>query len=75
MDIAQRQKTASELNAAILQSQCLDKESRLPALLKIMLWSQAQLEEKGCSYPHVVDLVTGQLAMPEAGGSGGKATG
>ena len=64
MDIAQRQKTASELNAAILQSQCLEKESRLPMLLKILLWSQGQLDEKCSSYPKIVDLVTGQLSLP-----------
>ncbi|GAX82418.1 hypothetical protein CEUSTIGMA_g9846.t1 [Chlamydomonas eustigma] len=63
MDIAQRQKTASELNAAILHSQCLDKESRLPTLLKILFWSQAQLDDK-CAYPHITDLVTGQLGLP-----------
>ena len=65
LDIAQRQKTASELNAAILQSQCADKESRLPLLIKTLLWSQHQLDEKA-EYPHVTDLVTGQLSEPKA---------
>lgn len=65
MDIAQRQKTASELNSAILQSQCVEKESRLPMLIKMLLWSQQQLDEKA-TYPHITDLITGQLAEPKA---------
>ena len=63
LDVAQRQKTASELNGAILESQCLDKESRLPGLLKLLLWSQGQLDEKCSSYPRIVDLATGQLSL------------
>jgi len=46
LDNAQRQKTASELNAAILTSQCQEKDPKLPALLKMLLWSQQQLDEK-----------------------------
>ena len=37
LDVAQRQKTASELNAAILASQCQENEPRLPVLLKLMV--------------------------------------
>lgn len=65
MENAQRQKTASELNAAILQSQCVEKEPRLIMLVKTMLWSQGQLEEK-CTFPMLTDLVTGQLSEPGA---------
>jgi hypothetical protein len=64
LDVAQRHKTAGELNGAILESQCQDKESRLPMLLKLLLWSQGQLDEKCSSYPRIVDLVTGQLSLP-----------
>lgn len=64
MAIAQRQKTASELNAAILHSQCLEKEARLPMLVKMLLWAQCQLEER-CNFPKVIDLVTGQLSDPK----------
>ena len=38
--MSQRQKTASELNAAILSSQCQEREPRLPHLLRMMLWAQ-----------------------------------
>lgn len=63
MDIAQRQKTASELNAAILSSQCQEKEPRLPNLMKLLIWAQNQLEEK-VQYPKIRDLVSAQLLEP-----------
>ena len=46
LEPAQRQKTASELNAAILTSQCQEKDPKLPTLLKMMSWSQKLLAEK-----------------------------
>ncbi|CAL5229989.1 g13423 [Coccomyxa viridis] len=63
MDISQRQKTASELNAAILSSQCQEAEPRLPTLLKLLLWAQNQLDNK-LQYPRMVDLVAGRLSDP-----------
>lgn len=63
MDVAQRQKTASELNAAILSSQGQEKEPRLVLLLKMMLWAQQQLDEKA-AYPKVTDLATASLSGP-----------
>lgn len=61
MDVSQRQKTASELNAAILSSQGQEKEPRLLLLLKMMLWAQQQLDEKA-TYPKVIDLATANLS-------------
>lgn len=61
MDVSQRQKTASELNAAILSSQGQEKEPRLLLLLKMMLWAQQQLDEKA-TYPKT-DLATANLSM------------
>ncbi|KXZ45335.1 hypothetical protein GPECTOR_56g432 [Gonium pectorale] len=66
MDVAQRQKTASELNAAILASQAQEREPRLPLLLKMLLWAQAQLDERA-SYPRVNDLATAALVPPTKG--------
>ncbi|CAL8469376.1 g8917 [Coccomyxa elongata] len=63
MDISQRQKTASELNAAILSSQCQEREPRLPGLLKLLLWAQNQLDCKA-NYPRMNDLVSGSLSEP-----------
>lgn len=45
LEPAQRQKTASELNAAILDSQCQDKDPKLPAMLKLLMWAQEQLKQ------------------------------
>ncbi|GAM20264.1 hypothetical protein SAMD00019534_034390 [Acytostelium subglobosum LB1] len=60
VDNSQRQKTASELNAAILVSQSQDKDPKLPTILKMLNWAQAQLEEK-CIYPNMKNLVTGEF--------------
>ncbi|GAB0496565.1 hypothetical protein MMPV_007878 [Pyropia vietnamensis] len=43
---SQRQKIASELNAAILASQNQETMPRLPGLLRKVLWAEGQLEEK-----------------------------
>lgn len=63
LEPSQRQKTASELNAAILTSQSHDKEPKLPSLLKMLLWAQSQLDER-LLYPKISDLVTVSLQDP-----------
>lgn len=65
MDASQRQKTASELNAAILSSQCHETEPRVALLLKMMLWAQQRLDER-LIYPKIVDLVAAQPGGPAA---------
>jgi glucose-induced degradation protein 8 len=60
---SQRQKTASELNAAILEKQCQDKDPKLPAVLKLLVWAQEQLKERGVDFP-VMDVVTAELSDP-----------
>lgn len=70
MEPSQRQKTASELNAAILSSQRHETEPRVALVLKLMLWAQQRLDER-VSYPKIADLVAaapGGGAAP-AGGS------
>jgi hypothetical protein len=63
MDVAQRQKTASELNAAILASQSQEAEPKLPNLLKLLVWAQKQLDEKAV-YPRVENLTSAELVEP-----------
>ncbi|EFJ33948.1 hypothetical protein SELMODRAFT_437992 [Selaginella moellendorffii] len=63
LDFSQRQKTASELNAAILTSQSHEKDPKLPSLLKMLIWSQNQLDEK-VSYPRINDIVAARLEDP-----------
>jgi hypothetical protein len=74
LELAQRHKTASELNAAILASQGQEREPRLLLLLKLMLWAQQQLGEKA-SYPRMHDLATAALGSGGGGSSGGGARG
>lgn len=64
---AQRQKTASELNAAILTNQCQEKDPKLPALLKLLLWTQDQLKEYA-DFPEM-DIQKAVLATPSSSSS------
>eukprot|EP01085_Mycamoeba_gemmipara_P002865 Mycagemm_TRINITY_DN8791_c0_g1::TRINITY_DN8791_c0_g1_i2::g.2865::m.2865 type:complete len:154 gc:universal TRINITY_DN8791_c0_g1_i2:635-174(-) len=50
VDGTMRHRLASELNAAILAAQYQDQEPRLPQLLKLLLFSQSQLDDK-CVFP------------------------
>ncbi|KAM7525123.1 hypothetical protein LguiA_015025 [Lonicera macranthoides] len=63
LDISQRLKTASEVNAAILTSQSHEKDPKLPSLLKMLLWAQNQLDEKA-AYPRINNLSTAALEDP-----------
>ncbi|KAL5495296.1 hypothetical protein ACEPAI_759 [Sanghuangporus weigelae] len=54
---AQRLKTAGELNAAILEKFSHGKEAKLVALIKLLCWGEAALEEKA-EFPKV-DLRNG----------------
>ncbi|KAJ0976070.1 hypothetical protein J5N97_018035 [Dioscorea zingiberensis] len=63
LDLSQRLKTASEVNAAILTSQSHEKEPKLPSLLKMLIWAQNQLDEKAV-YPHITDLVKATIEDP-----------
>ncbi|EJD03988.1 uncharacterized protein FOMMEDRAFT_146087 [Fomitiporia mediterranea MF3/22] len=49
---AQRLKTAGELNAAILENFSHGKEAKLVALIKLLCWGEAALEEKA-EFPKV----------------------
>ncbi len=60
---AQRQKIASELNAAILASQCQERQPKLPALLQMLSWAQGQLAEK-LSFPRIHNYLTAELEEP-----------
>ncbi|KAI9331437.1 CTLH/CRA C-terminal to lish motif domain-containing protein [Zopfochytrium polystomum] len=62
LDYGQRQKTASELNAAILTSLCQERDPKLPSLLKMLVWAQDQLEEK-MSFPKIKNLAECELEL------------
>lgn len=59
---SQRQKIASELNAAILANQNQETMPRLPALLRKVLWAEGQLEEK-VRFPHM-SVMDAELKEP-----------
>mmetsp|Transcript_67369 Transcript_67369/g.140371 ORF Transcript_67369/g.140371 Transcript_67369/m.140371 type:complete len:279 (+) Transcript_67369:98-934(+) len=58
-----RHKTASELNAAILASQAQEKESKLPMLLKMLVWAQDQLS-RHARFPRIDSLVKARPRAP-----------
>ncbi|KAK6183937.1 glucose-induced degradation protein 8 homolog [Patella vulgata] len=53
-----RQKVASELNAAILEA---DATPKLANLLKLLLWSQDELDKKKEKYPKMTDISKGSI--------------
>ncbi|KAG0737434.1 hypothetical protein G6F57_012748 [Rhizopus arrhizus] len=64
----QRQKTASELNAAILINQSQEKDPKLPNLLKMLAWSQEQLDER-MNYPKIENWVKADLVVRDENGN------
>ncbi|KAL2524181.1 LisH and RanBPM domains containing protein [Abeliophyllum distichum] len=63
LDVSQRMKTASEVNAAILTSQSHEKDPKLPSILKMLIWAQNLLDEKA-AYPRISNLSTAALEDP-----------
>ncbi|KAI8873247.1 hypothetical protein GQ42DRAFT_170766 [Ramicandelaber brevisporus] len=62
LDFAQRQQTANELNSAILKTLNQPSESKLPALVKLLSWSQSQLDDRAI-YPRLNDITSGELVV------------
>ncbi|XP_012447690.1 protein GID8 homolog isoform X2 [Gossypium raimondii] len=63
LDISQRLKTASEVNAAVLTSQSHEKDPKLPSLLKMLIWAQNKLDKKA-AYPCINDLSNARIEDP-----------
>ncbi|XP_064602450.1 glucose-induced degradation protein 8 homolog [Liolophura sinensis] len=59
---SQRQKVASEVNAAILDEEATPK---LANLLKLLLWSQDELDKKKVKYPKMTDIARGFIEDPK----------
>ncbi|WAR01733.1 GID8A-like protein [Mya arenaria] len=53
---------ASELNAAILET---DATPKLANLLKLLLWSQEELDKKKIRYPKMTDVSSGMIESPK----------
>ncbi|KAJ2214241.1 hypothetical protein EV179_003143 [Coemansia sp. RSA 487] len=63
LDFAHRQKTANELNAALLAAHSQPKEPKLPALLQLLAWTQDQLDKKA-TYPRINNIIEAVLEGP-----------
>ena len=57
---SQRLKVISELNAALLASHDQEALSKLSTLMKLVLWSQDQLEKKGITFPKLSNIADGK---------------
>ncbi|CAO3596242.1 unnamed protein product [Absidia cylindrospora] len=64
LDPHQRHKTAQELNEAILTSQLREPHPKLPHLLKVLTWSQEQLDER-MVYPRINDFISANLVTQQ----------
>lgn len=62
---AQRQKVASELNAAILEAEYRKTQPKLANILKLLLWTQEELDKKKARFPKMTDMATGTFEDPK----------
>jgi hypothetical protein len=53
---AQRQRTANELNTAILESTSQNKEAKLVGLIRLLVWGETMLQERA-DFPKVRALI------------------
>ena len=57
----QRNMVASELNAAILESEHMEMVPSIAGLMKLLLWSQNELDKKHANYPKMIDIANGTI--------------
>ncbi|XP_075502987.1 protein GID8 homolog isoform X2 [Primulina tabacum] len=65
LKMSQRNKTANNVNEAMLISQANEKETKLSSLLKMLAWVDKELE-KEVAYPKMKDFSTCKLEDPAA---------
>lgn len=61
--LSQRQKVASELNAALLAEENQPTSPRLAKIMKLLEWSQSELDRNKVKYPKMTDLATASIEM------------
>lgn len=61
---SQRQKVASELNEAILEMENRESTPNLANLLKLLMWSQKELDDKKVKYHKMTDIAKGIIESP-----------
>jgi len=55
---------ASELNAAILEMENRESTPNLANLLKLLMWSQKELDDKKVKYHKMTDIAKGIIESP-----------
>ena len=56
---------ASELNAAILETENRESTPKLANFLKLLLWAQEEMDTKKVKYPKMTDLARGEIEEPK----------
>lgn len=61
LNLSQRHMVACELNAAILESQHMETLPNISGIVKLLLWSQNELDKKHVNYPKMIDIANGTI--------------
>lgn len=61
LNSSQRHMVASEVNAAILESQHQETVPKLASVLKLLSWTQNQLDKKHVKYPKMTEIAEGTI--------------
>lgn len=65
LQLAHRQQLASEVNEAILMDQLGSSDAAKPqlvTLVKLLLWTQSEMDKKKLKYPKMTDLTTATIS-------------
>jgi hypothetical protein len=60
MQLAHRAQVAAKVNSALLASLCRPATARIEKLIKMVLWSQHQLDRRSLAYTKMSDIATAQ---------------
>ena len=61
LNLSQRHMVACELNAAILEAEHLETLPNIAGVVKLLLWSQNELDKKHVNYPKMIDIANGTI--------------
>lgn len=65
LDISQRSKVADVVNSALLKFQNRPSNTKLESLMKLVFWSQAELDRRNFVYPKLIDVPSGSIQAPK----------
>ena len=61
LHVVQRQRVASEANAAILEYENVESNAKLNILIKTLMWSQDLLDKRSINYPRMSDIANARV--------------